>query len=525
MKKLIAVVGVMFISTFAFAVPWQMVGPRAMGMGGAGVAVATGAEAQYWNPAGLAVKDEMAQNLMLGVGVQMETTQDVIKSIDGLNDLSNQYKSLKNKINTGGSPTAQDLTTIFEGLGDISKLTKQGTGVVVGADGGIGTKFKNFAVSVRSLGTAGVTPVVDAKNLGVASSFGGSGLSFSADTSAFSAGSARAQAADILAHIITATGTLASLNTLMGQSYATPADMANALVHTAIGAGSTDAQILTLAQAAAENLPSAAPLITTAASDPTAGSYKDNQSRAMADAGAFTEAALGYGHEILNGLQVGGNFKVIEGTLAQTGVLVLSDDKKIRDIISDAWDNKKNSTNIGIDLGARLNFAELLDKDVWGKPTIGITARNINAPKFKRPGLPQNVPAAIAQSWNYGDYKLKPQVRAGAALEMFQFLTLAADMDLTENQTNVAGYNSRQMAFGAEIDLTKGKRWGLPVRVGLNKNVAEADSEMYYTAGIGLRVARFWLELAGAMSRHTVDVDGNKIPASAAGSFQFGFVF
>ena len=39
----------------AMAVEFVTVGPRAMGMGGAGVAVTTDALATYWNPAGLAM--------------------------------------------------------------------------------------------------------------------------------------------------------------------------------------------------------------------------------------------------------------------------------------------------------------------------------------------------------------------------------------------------------------------------------------------------------------------------------------
>ncbi len=526
MKKQLLLISLAAFSTAAFAQPWQMVGPRAMGMGGAGVAVATGAEAQYWNPAALATRNEDDKNLIIGFGAQLETTKDVVTSIDGLNDLSKQYKDVKGKITAGGAPTAQDLTTIFEGLGDVSKLAKYGTGVIGGADAGIGTKFKNFAVSVRSLGTVGITPVVDAQNVGFAGQGGGAGLNITSGANTTPVATDSQQAALLIAQAIDSTGTYASLQTLIGGTgYANSTQLANKLVNTAIAAGSTPQQVLAAAQAVAGNLPQAADLIKTAGAAGGGTGYENNQSRAMAEAGAFTEAALGYGHEILRGVQIGGNLKVIEGMMTQTGVLVLSDDKDFGDIISDANDNRKNSTNLGIDLGARVRLADLLDTNIWGKPTIGITARNVNAPKFKRPGVPTGLNPVLAQSWDTSDYKLKPQVRAGAAFEMFKILTLAADVDLTENETNVKGYHSRQLAVGAELDLTKGKKWGLPIRAGINKNVAETDSEMYYTAGVGLRLARFWLELAGAMSTETAKVDGNTIPTSAAASLQLGFVF
>ena len=43
------------VATPAMAVEFVTVGPRAAGMGGAGVAVTTDAYATYWNPAGLAM--------------------------------------------------------------------------------------------------------------------------------------------------------------------------------------------------------------------------------------------------------------------------------------------------------------------------------------------------------------------------------------------------------------------------------------------------------------------------------------
>ena len=524
MRKQLLAVGLLCLCGTLFAQPWQMVGSRAMGMGGTGVAVSAGAEAQYWNPAGLVVLEEYEKDFILGFGAQMETTKNVMDSLDGLKDMSDKYKSLSNKIKSGGTPDASDLTTLFEGIGDIANLTEKGTGVLAGADAGFGFKIKNFGVSVRSLGTMGVTPVIDQVNVGFSNQGGGTGLVLSTDTSD-PTDLTEKQAADMIAGVIKSTGTYDALKTLFGGSYSSAEQLANVLVHTASGAGSTPAQILEAAQKATEYLPSAAELIKNAGAAGGGNGYENNASRVMADVAAFSEASLGYGHEILSGVQLGANLKVIEGTLAQTGIRVLKDNKEIKDIAKDAWDNKRNTTQLGIDLGARLNFARLLDKEIWGKPVIGLTVRNINSPKFKRPNMPSGMDPIFAESWDNSDYKLKPQVRTGAAMEMFDRLILAADLDLTENDTSVVGYKSRQLAFGAEFDLTKGKSFGVPLRAGINKNLAESKSETYYTAGIGLRIVHFWLELAGALSTEHVKVDGKDIPASAAASLQFGFTF
>lgn len=506
------------------AQPWQMVGPRAMGMGGAGVATAYGADAQYWNPAALKDTDQEMQNVLLNVGLQMETTKDVMNALDNLNDLSDRYKNLSDKISYGGAPNAQDISTLFEGLSDISDLTKNNLGAVVGADAGLGIKIKNFAVSVRSLGTMGVTPVIDTVNVGLGNQGGTAGLNIS-DNTALPAETDSLRAAQILAQTITDTNTLDAINTLLQTNYASAADMANAFINTALGAGSSAQEVLSAAQTAASNLPNAADIIQTAAQHNGGNGYEQNESRAMADLGLFSEIALGYAQEVIPGLQVGGNLKLIEGTIAQTGILVLQDDKSLSDVASDAWDNKKTSAQLGVDLGAKVNLSRLTDREILFNPVIGLTARNINSPKFDRPGLPQGIPDAIAQSWQTGDYKLKPQIRAGIAIEPLRTLVLAADLDLTENETAIANFKSRQLAIGAEWDFAKGKTFSLPLRAGINKNLAESDSSMYYTLGLGFKIARFQMELAGAISSETAEVEGADVPASAGASFSLGFVF
>ncbi|TLY26703.1 MAG: hypothetical protein E6K66_02050, partial [Nitrospirae bacterium] len=53
--RAVAILVGLMIPAQAMALEFVAVGPRAMGMGGAGVAVTTDALATYWNPAGLAM--------------------------------------------------------------------------------------------------------------------------------------------------------------------------------------------------------------------------------------------------------------------------------------------------------------------------------------------------------------------------------------------------------------------------------------------------------------------------------------
>jgi hypothetical protein len=127
---------------------------------------------------------------------------------------------------------------------------------------------------------------------------------------------------------------------------------------------------------------------------------------------------------------------------------------------------------------------------------IGITGRDLNTPRFE---------------WNApeGKYKLRPQVRAGAAYNilpprpapsMRPIWIVAADIDVTENKSDaLAGFKSRLVSGGTEI---KFPLWifGLAVRAGLYDNLSSDTNSLTYTAGLGIRVWKLELDVAGGMS-------------------------
>ncbi|MFQ5992976.1 MAG: conjugal transfer protein TraF, partial [Nitrospiraceae bacterium] len=95
----------------AKAAEFAIVGPRATGMGGAGVAVTTDSMATYWNPAGLAMESsldiQVAQASLQGIDrLGVKDTLDDIDSLD-LTDTSllNQARlqNLLNKLNEPGT--------------------------------------------------------------------------------------------------------------------------------------------------------------------------------------------------------------------------------------------------------------------------------------------------------------------------------------------------------------------------------------------------------------------------------------
>ena len=176
-------------------------------------------------------------------------------------------------------------------------------------------------------------------------------------------------------------------------------------------------------------------------------------------------------------------------------------------------------------MGALVNFSQLFERDILFNPQVGLTARNINGPKFDRPDIPVGTDPIIASKWRTDKYQLKPQLRAGAAVNPLKWMTLAADIDVTENDTLLEGVKSRQLALGMEINLVNHQRFNIPLRVGYNKNLAASEMTPFYTAGIGFNMMHFYIELAGAVSNHTAKVDGKKVPSSGGASLTIGLLF
>ena len=91
------------------AVEFAIVGPRAVGMGGAGVAVTTDALATYWNPAGLAMQkstDIRVQGSVQAVDrLGVKDTLDAINSINLSNISAANQATLQGLLNTLNSGT------------------------------------------------------------------------------------------------------------------------------------------------------------------------------------------------------------------------------------------------------------------------------------------------------------------------------------------------------------------------------------------------------------------------------------
>lgn len=149
------------------------------------------------------------------------------------------------------------------------------------------------------------------------------------------------------------------------------------------------------------------------------------------------------------------------------------------------------STSYGVDLGAMYRPSS------WLK--FGVVAKDINQPTFNAPGGLE--------------YKLTPQVRGGMAVNPWSTMTISADMDITSNQTLIPGLKSQVLSLGMEQTVLSEF---LSFRVGTYKNVQDAGSIFTPTAGIGMRMYAFRLDLGGGY-------DFNEGGAIASGALALTF--
>jgi len=130
------------------------------------------------------------------------------------------------------------------------------------------------------------------------------------------------------------------------------------------------------------------------------------------------------------------------------------------------------STAFGIDVGA------IYRPSSWLR--FAMVAKDINQPTFNASGG--------------GELKLEPQIRGGLAVNPYSSLTLTADVDATANKTFVPGVKSQVLSLGAEQTILSEF---LSIRVGGFKNMKDATTPFTPTAGLGLRIFAFRMDVGG----------------------------
>jgi hypothetical protein len=140
--------------------------------------------------------------------------------------------------------------------------------------------------------------------------------------------------------------------------------------------------------------------------------------------------------------------------------------------IRDNFGKPTLSTAFGIDAGA------IYRPSSWLR--FGLVAKDINQPTFDAPGG--------------GELKLGPQIRGGIAINPYSSLTLTADVDATSNKTFVPGVKSQVLSLGAEQTIFSEF---MSFRLGAFKNMKDAGTPFTPTAGLGLRIFAFRMDVGG----------------------------
>lgn len=506
MLKRFLLASILFSTTFAAASSseareWTIVGPRALGMGGAGVAVANDATASYWNPAAFGFfsdstggeygRRDWSAVLDAGFGVQVH--EDLGEQIDVISGIDFDQFS-------GGNIDIAEVPDFIEMVSQLKTFDDNpDRALTITVNGGLRTQVGHFGLAGYAFSDISAKGDLDLVNIGP--NDGG--------------------AATFTIAEVTDPATYGCGGGCVSTGYFSPAqrtELENFLggLGWTTGAGSQAEDFINIVENGIATLPpgdvpassdvvtqveNVATVIDAAAG--TGGTLDQNESKLLFRGIAVAEVPITYGRKITDDFAIGGNIKFMKARVYNTEVAVFNTD--FGDALSEATDTYADSNNFGVDLGALYRFGDKL--------RVGVVARNVNSPSFDMQPLTPGGEDSI---------KEEPQVRAGIAYRPFGSLILAADIDLTENDTTVSGTStSRLISAGVEGNIFN----FLQLRGGIYKNIANNDIGPVYTAGFGINLWAVNIDLGAAMSSGSTTVDGNDIPKEVRAELALSALF
>lgn len=462
-----------------------LVGPRAMGMGGANIASTADTTAQYYNPAAFGFfacrtasggriacdnnnigRKTWGIDLNASGGYRLHNEFGVF--LDDLVDID--YEDLSRR----GVRSESDLRDLLDLVKNLDGLDDPGNAITADVNAGLGIRVKNFGVGVRGFFQAtGQVVELDRENLGIAA--GDLDAQIAAVTVAGNDGVVLLLTPDQQEQLQAAglsQGSIQKIDFLAREQGVSPAQ----------AEGITDLLATVTAQSGG-----AVP----------GGTLDDNTTTVVLRGFAVAEIPISYGYALNDHWSVGGNLKLMRGRVYATEILVFDADSE--ELLSDVRDDYEETTTFGIDLGMMGRYRMV---------NFGLVGRNLNSPKFDGPA-------------GFSDVKIKPQFAAGVAFIPFETLTLEVDCDLTANETTLPGYKTRNVSAGLEWDAFR----FLALRAGARKNLAESDIGVVYTAGLGLNLWAARLDVAGAFAAKKEEFDGKDIPRETRAAAQFSVDF
>jgi len=210
---------------------------------------------------------------------------------------------------------------------------------------------------------------------------------------------------------------------------------------------------------------------------------------------ALAEVPFAYGHDFetrIGDIMVGGALKYME-VITYVDKYNVDGSGEI-DSESDVKRDKRSS-NFGVDIG--LAYRPAFSYDL----TLALVGKNLNAPAF--------------DYYDGSKYTIDPLVRAGFAYKVIDSLEIAADIDLTSNKTLNSDLESKMVGGGLNYEPFN-NLFALSLRGGLMKNLHKNDKAgLIYTAGLGLGVKWFQIDLSAEVSDNVSTSEGTTVPQYA----------
>ncbi|GFO54143.1 hypothetical protein GMSM_11500 [Geomonas sp. Red276] len=500
----------MTLAGTAHAATFQPIGN--LGIGGAGVARTTNALAAYWNPAGLAF-NETTFSMPIEVSAGLRVSKGLADNVDKVEKFTekgaNGQSTFDNLKNISGNPDALgDVVALLSVLKDIED--KKGT-VSLEANTEFAMQIKHFAFGAFGNMEGFARPDIDMKNILPSNS---SGVTLTN--------------ADIINAVTPGIGTSHNY------TYFTDATIRGNLITSLEGAGFTASQAndilatmdntlttnnhgVTQDQISTTTIGNFLPTLIASNNGTGGGLTIDNNRTAVVLRNlAYVEFPIAYGHPIdLGGygkLGIGASVKPIVGRVYSSELLLVNQGSSVSsgNITSNLTKNYTESTAVTFDLGMFYKYSDWFN--------FGLVGKNLTSPKFSAPALKDQHGNLVTTDANgnpvdNSGVTLKPQVRAGISLDPLSWLTLAADLDITKNETVLpsADYTSRNLGGGLEIHPFT---W-LKLRGGMYKNLANNDIGPVATAGLSLGIKWFYFDIDGAYGLETAKFKEKNYPKEA----------
>ncbi|MGD2064476.1 MAG: conjugal transfer protein TraF [Nitrospirota bacterium] len=484
------------------AEPFQIVGPRALGMGGAHVAVAEETDAAYWNPAAYGmyarrtpvqhrpVAEDIAQRpnrvyrpgvpvatgLGVGAGITGREYEDILPAVDWFLDLSREWRD-------GGLSLIVE--TVRDLRGDareevrrrVADLNVKGGGVESQANMWAAVRHNNWGIAYRRLFDLTAQAVANDRHLGL------EGLTAeNIDIALQVLPNWVSQAHPFLARNdeVPRFTRLAAQPLAAHRAFDRVRLEAVRRVTRPLPLGSVvdsvwrtyDAIDAGVAIGAQSNHPDSA--------------FSDNKTFLRWRGADIDEVPLTVGLPLLPRLFVGANLKWMEAETYYQEIEVFN---RQDDLTVGEYDVGSTTDNdVGVDLGV------LYRRPTW---RAGVLARDVNSPSFDYPRL---------GGIDRGAFVLDPQVRAGVAWLPWRQLLLAADVDLTRNHSTLPHATSRILSGGLEYTP-----WGwLALRLGVIHDLEQDDTGA--SAGIGVQWRGLTADVAIAGNFNNTHIHEDLVP-------------